>query len=286
MADVKKRLSSNIEGPFYVDETCINCDTCRQLAPTSFSEEGDYSRVHAQPESPREWLEAYQALLACPVGCIGTMEKNSEALCKAKASFPMRLDEGVYYNGYNSEKSFGANSYFIQHPDGNWLVDSPRYVTQLVTAFEKMGGIRYIFLTHEDDVADADRFARKFEATRIIHEADSPAQPEAEWIIDGNEPVSAGSDFRIIPVPGHTLGSMVLSYKKKFLFTGDHMWWDREEAGLGIPQNLVTNRQKLHASTKLLLDVPFEWILPGHGDRHRLDGSHMHQELQRLVETL
>jgi len=29
MADVAKRLSTNIDGNFFVDATCINCDTCR-----------------------------------------------------------------------------------------------------------------------------------------------------------------------------------------------------------------------------------------------------------------
>ncbi|HYM37872.1 MAG TPA: ferredoxin, partial [Nitrospiraceae bacterium] len=36
MANVEKRLSTNVAGSFYVDSTCINCDTCRQLAPKSF----------------------------------------------------------------------------------------------------------------------------------------------------------------------------------------------------------------------------------------------------------
>ena len=38
----------------------------------------------------------------------------------------------VYYCGFNSPKSFGGNSYFIEHPEGNWLVDSPKFLPQLV----------------------------------------------------------------------------------------------------------------------------------------------------------
>jgi hypothetical protein len=33
MADYKKRVPNNLAGKFFVDSTCINCDTCRQLAP-------------------------------------------------------------------------------------------------------------------------------------------------------------------------------------------------------------------------------------------------------------
>src|SRR6185436_15883057 len=45
MADEKKRLDSNVTGNFFVDATCINCDTCRQLAPASFEEVGSFSAV-------------------------------------------------------------------------------------------------------------------------------------------------------------------------------------------------------------------------------------------------
>src|SRR5439155_21008878 len=71
MANSKKRLPTNIVGNFFVDSTCIDCDTCRQLAPASFVESGDYSSVYRQPSSRKELLQAYQALLACPVGSIG-----------------------------------------------------------------------------------------------------------------------------------------------------------------------------------------------------------------------
>jgi hypothetical protein len=45
MADPRKIVSSNVSGNFFVDTTCINCDTCRQLAPGSFADTGEYSAV-------------------------------------------------------------------------------------------------------------------------------------------------------------------------------------------------------------------------------------------------
>ena len=33
MANPKLRLEENVAGEFFVDSTCIDCDTCRQLAP-------------------------------------------------------------------------------------------------------------------------------------------------------------------------------------------------------------------------------------------------------------
>jgi len=58
MADIAKRLSTNIAGNFFVDATCINCDTCRQLAPKSFVENGEYSSVYRQPETEAERYQA------------------------------------------------------------------------------------------------------------------------------------------------------------------------------------------------------------------------------------
>ena len=174
MANISKRLKTNVEGNFFVDSTCIDCDTCRQLAPATFTEDGDYSdRFAISRKRQRRELAAYQALIACPVGSIGTRKKNPKIFSKAQATFPLQIEDGVYYVGFNSEKSFGANSYFIKHPEGNWLVDSPRYLKHLVQSFDKRGGIRYIFLSHKDDVADAARYAKTFNATRIIHRADS-----------------------------------------------------------------------------------------------------------------
>ena len=71
MASLQQRLPENVPGDFFVDSTCINCDTCRQLAPASFREVGDYSAVVNQPQGDEELYQAYQALLACPVGSIG-----------------------------------------------------------------------------------------------------------------------------------------------------------------------------------------------------------------------
>jgi len=284
MADLNKRLDSNVLGNFYVDATCINCDTCRQLAPLSFEEIGDYSAVSRQPTGNEQVHQAYQALLACPVGSIGTEHSDKSRLQTAMASFPLDLEDGVSYCGFNSEKSFGANSFFIEHPDGNWLIDSPRYMKHLIEAFERRGGIAHIFLTHKDDVADADKYAGHFGADRIIHRADGDAAPAAEQVIEGEEAVRMGSEFDIIPVPGHTAGSMALLYREQFLFTGDHLWWNPHTKSLEAPTRLVWKRWTLIDSIRKLLDYRFEWVLAGHGDRVHLPSTEMRAQLSALVE--
>jgi glyoxylase-like metal-dependent hydrolase (beta-lactamase superfamily II)/ferredoxin len=284
MANQNKRLDSNAQGNFFVDATCINCDTCRQLAPLCFEEIGDYSAVHNQPQDDVQTQQAYQALLACPVGSIGTEQSDKSRLQQAMASFPLSLEDRVSYCGFNSEKSFGANSFFIEHPDGNWLIDSPRYIKHLVDAFEQRGGIAHIFLTHKDDVADADKYAAYFGATRIIHRADMDAVETVERVIEGEETVWLGSDFQIIPVPGHTAGSLALLYRERFLFTGDHLWWDKHSQSLEAPTRLIWRKWTMVDSIRKLLGYRFEWVLAGHGDRVHLSSTDMHRHLLALVE--
>jgi len=294
MANIKKRFPDNVEGEFFVDATCIDCDTCRQLAPETFEDSGSYSFVYAQPQTEEERRKALRALLACPTGSIGTIQENSAK--EVMEDFPLHLEEGVYYVGFNSPKSYGGSSYFIQHPQGNWLIDSPKYLTYLVRRFEEMGGIRYIFLTHRDDVADASRYAEKFCSQRIIHQADLSAQPDAERVLSGNEPVEVGAgttsrgvpgEFLIIPTPGHTRGHCALLYKNRFLFTGDHLWWSRSHRRLGASEEVCWySWAEQTRSMARLREFTFEWVLPGHGERVKLPPDRIQEELEALVARM
>jgi glyoxylase-like metal-dependent hydrolase (beta-lactamase superfamily II)/ferredoxin len=284
MADPKKAVEENVPGEFFVDTTCINCDTCRQLARSTFKDAGEFSSVFHQPTSEAERRAATRALLCCPTGSIGTREKNLSK--EVIPDFPLALADRVYYCGFNSEASFGANSYFIRHPDGNWLVDSPKYLPSLVSAIENLGGVRHIFLTHQDDVADCDRYAAKFGAERIIHKADLRAVPNAEVILEGTEAREFKPGFTLIPVPGHTRGSVVLLHEK-FLFTGDHLAYDPETEKLeAFRRACWYSWEEQIKSMERLLQYEFEWVIAGHGDRVRFDAKTMREKLEELLDWM
>src|SRR5688500_12892055 len=114
MASLEKLLPENVPGEFFVDSTCIDCDTCRQLAPRVFGETGEFSFVRQQPAHADEERDALQALVSCPTGSIGTRSKSRAK--EVMNDFPLLLEGDVYYCGFNSPKSFGGNSYFIRRP--------------------------------------------------------------------------------------------------------------------------------------------------------------------------
>jgi glyoxylase-like metal-dependent hydrolase (beta-lactamase superfamily II)/ferredoxin len=285
MANFNKRVPENVPGEFFVDITCIDCDTCRQLAPATFGETGAYAYVYAQPQTADTTRQALRALLACPTGSIGTRHRHNMA--EVRADFPLHLDDGVFYCGFNSPKSYGGNSYVVQHSDGNWLIDSPKFLPHLVRQFEHLGGLRRIFLTHSDDVADAAKYARHFAAQRIIHRQELAAQPDAEIVLDGHEPVPFGADFLVIPTPGHTQGHCVLLYGQRFLFTGDHLWWERGTQQLDASRDYCWySWVQQTASMAQLQHFDFTWVLPGHGQRMHLPREQMRQELHALVQRM
>jgi len=285
MADPKKRFPDNVDGDFFVDTSCINCDTCRQLAPEVFGETEDYSFVKSQPRTPDQTQQALRAVVSCPTGSIGTSQKR--AAREVMADFPLPIEGNVHYCGFNSSKSFGGNSYFIRHPDGNWLIDSPKFLPILVRRFHDMGGVQNIFLTHRDDVAEAERFAKEFGSIRIIHRRDLGAQPEAELVLEGTEPRSLHLDFLALPTPGHTAGHAALLFQNRYLFSGDHLWWSPERNRLGASRSVCWySWPDQIRSMERLLDHSFEWVIPGHGHRIQLPQAVMHRELSALIERM
>ncbi len=288
MANFALRLPENAPGDFFVDSTCIDCDACRQIAPTSFSEHGEFSIVHQQPHSADDTIRALMALVACPTGSIGTVDHHDARI--GIDAFPEPLVENVYYCGFNAESSFGAWSYLITRPPdegGNVLIDSPRFAAQLIKKIRSMGGVRTMFLTHRDDVADHRRFAREFGCRRIMHVDDGAERLGLEQPIDEDEPVQIDRDLLAIPVPGHTRGHMVLLYKSRFLFTGDHLAWSPRRNTLTAFRSACwySWTEQTH-SMERLLNNDFEWVLPGHGRIHHGTRAEMRAHLEACIRWM
>ena len=139
MANTKRAYAENVPGDFFVDDTCIDCDLCRQIAPPVFREESDHSIVYRQPRTAAESHSAGMALVACPTGSIGTRRKLD--LRPAVDAYPELIEDDVYFCGFASPNSYGASSYFIVRPEGNVLIDSPRFARSLVRQLEELGGV-------------------------------------------------------------------------------------------------------------------------------------------------
>ncbi|RRT61346.1 hypothetical protein B296_00038896 [Ensete ventricosum] len=124
-ADRQKR-PQNVEGEFFVDCRCIDCDTCRWMAPVSA-----LIFLDLIPKLALDFT-------------IITIHINSLCL------------QGIYHCGYHSERSYGATSYLITHPEGNILVDRSSSPD----------------VSYRDDVGDHEKWSNRLKCDRILHSGD------------------------------------------------------------------------------------------------------------------
>ncbi|PIA35599.1 hypothetical protein AQUCO_03500154v1 [Aquilegia coerulea] len=205
----------------------------------------------------------------------------------SKTCNPLTCYQGVFHCGYHSEASYGATSYLIMHPQGNILVDSPRYTKQLAHNIEMLGGARYMFLTHRDDVADHEKWSKRLSCDRIIHSKEVDENTaDAEMKLEGLGPWSLSNDFEFIHTPGHSEASVCLFYKPlKILFTGDHLCEHENELSIMEMYNYFSVPVQLNSVRKLLY-LDFEWILPGHGRRVQYkDNQEKNSALEAFLAT-
>lgn len=286
MADLRQRREQNVPGEFYVDATCIDCDTCRWLAPATFDSADGQSRVFHQPASELEAHRARMALVACPTASIGTASKQDMA--RAVAAFPEQIEGEVFHCGFHHKDSFGAAAYLIVRKEGNVLVDSPRFAAALVRRVEELGGVHTMFLTHRDDVADHAKWHARFGCERVLHERDVTADTrDVEVRIQGDEPVTLAPGLTVIPTPGHTEGSACLLHRDRFLFSGDHLAWSPRQSTVTAFRDACWFDWNVQiASVERLLDHRFEWLLPGHGRRVHLEAPAMATAVRRCVNWM
>jgi glyoxylase-like metal-dependent hydrolase (beta-lactamase superfamily II)/ferredoxin len=283
MARKELRLDTNVEGLYYVDSTCIDCDACRQFAPSVFERVGELSAVTRQPASDEEHLQAGKALVSCPTASIGTTERVD--LATAVRALPEHVDDNVWRCGFTSEKSFGAFSYLISSAEGGSLIDSPRFSKPLLRNIESLGPVETMPLTHADDVADHDRWSEALQAKRILHSRDvTRSTRSVELQPEGDEVLEIAPGLQMIPTPGHTRGHAVFLYRDRYLFSGDHLAWSPAARRLVAFRGTCWYDWGVQTrSMERLLDFSFEWVLPGHGRPVRLEPGEMKDHLARLV---
>ncbi len=278
-----RRHRENAAGDWYIDTNCINCKAAQTVAPGLIVERGGQSVFARQPATEAETKMAWRARLLCPTASVHT-ESHAEP---PQDAFPEPMTKDVYRLGYNARNSWGAHSFLIRRERGNAMVDAPRWTARVVEALERLGGLALVLLTHRDDVADAERYAKHFGARVFIHEADRAAAPYASDIFVGAEPLPLDADLLMIPVPGHTQGSVAYLWNEHCLFTGDSLAWSFEQCDLRATKEVCWySWSEQTNSLRRLLAYRLDWVFPGHGGSIHLPAAEMRTRLAALVARM
>jgi glyoxylase-like metal-dependent hydrolase (beta-lactamase superfamily II)/ferredoxin len=286
MAKFQDKHPLGVEGSLFTDHSCIDCGTCYHLAPTLFKEADDRrSAVIKQPLTNDEWVNAKRSILSCPTNSIG-LNNPPDQFKKLPTCLPLEISDNIYYLGFTSESSYGASSYLIMRDEGNVLIDSPRFNKALISEINKLGGVKFMFLTHKDDVADHKAFRDYFNCQRIIHIKDLTKNTSlCEQIITGTQSIYLSPEIKLIMTPGHTKGHMCLLYKNKYLFTGDHLFVN-EELLYASRSVCWGSWDEQTLSMKKLLHEKFEWVLPGHGGWGNFSVQEVQKQMSHLIEKM
>ncbi|MFG2720163.1 4Fe-4S domain-containing protein [Streptomyces sp. NPDC048416] len=269
---------------WYVDDRCTNCDVARQFAPDLIGEVEGRSEVLRAPGDTSESRRFHAAVFACPTRSIRPASGRPDS---ALDPFPMALDDGVLICGHNSRRTAGANSYLLLRPSGTaMMIDTPRWSRELAERYSASGRITDVLLTHRDHAAHGRQYADHFGASLWIHEGDLDAAPDADQVIRGLDPVRIADGVTAHPLPGHTRGSVLYLADDRYCFSGDSFYWSRAANDLEVADSVTWySIEELAASLTRTADlVRFEWVLPGHGDRHRLHADEMAQRLRALTQ--
>ena len=75
--DFQHRAPENVPGKYYVSDQCLDCDLCRETAPTVFArhDPGGYSYVRKQPETAEEIALVGECILGC---CVETIHDDGD----------------------------------------------------------------------------------------------------------------------------------------------------------------------------------------------------------------
>ena len=285
----------NAPGSIYVDESCINCDVCRQLAPATFGFADGKSYVHTQCPTDAARRHALRAAVACPTGSIRTRERDPLMREVSRNAFPEPVAglPQVGLLGWTSAKSFGAMAYVV----GSVLVDSPRYNSVLADAIEQASGQpEWMLLTHVDDVADHARWKARFPGMqRVLHAADVRSPDTWPYIecrdvevkLEGTAAFELAPGLTAIPSPGHSRGSACYLVGGErtggdgALFSGDHLAVSARLGRLDGFGNYGDDVVAQAKSISALAELPFRWIFPGHGRR-----AHFESDAERRAAVL
>lgn len=187
------------------------------------------------------------------------------------------LFEGVYQLTEGWERC-----YLIATDEGNILVDTPPADEETWSAISKVGGAKFLFITHRDDVGEAPIFRERLGLRVAIHKEDAAYVTGCPVDIPLKDGERITRDTQIIHLPGHSPGSsaMLLSRHGGVLFTGDALLGHKEGTLRLPPEQFSSDPEGARASVRRLLEYDFAAILSARGHPILSDGR------KRLEEFL
>lgn len=102
------------------------------------------------------------------------------------------------------------------------------------------------------------------------------------------QPLDKEGDIVLIPIPGHSPGSLAILFQEHYLFTGDSLFYSRPRGHLVSSRlHCWSSWEEQRASLQALDSYQWAHVLPGHGEPKRFSGKEDAQaSLARAIEWM
>lgn len=132
----------------------------------------------------------------------------------------------------------GGTAYLILETSGNILIDCPAWESTNQAFLEKVGGVRWLFLTHRGAIGKVKEIQQTFGCEVVIQEQEAYLLPGLQLTPFQHE-LTLSSTSQVLWTPGHSPGSACLYYSQYggVLFTGRHLLPNQQ--GRVIPLRLA-----------------------------------------------
>lgn len=171
------------------------------------------------------------------------------------------------------------------------MFDCPRYSSKLANRFKEMD-VKFLVLSHRDDVAGHEKWTDKLNITRVIHVDEANANQgtdQCEVQLDTHQfPYQLVPGVTIHHIPGHTQGSIgMLHEASETFFSGDHLAASQHGELTAFERYCSYSWKVQRESMEKLAQLQFKNILPGHG-RPAYYGSvqEMRESVGMLVDKM
>lgn len=211
---------------------------------------------------------------------------ESEKVGRSPGAGTREVLPGIFEFLDRSPLTYDGKGFLVTGPKYNLMVDMPACTPRVIDAVRRAGGLRYLFLSHRDEIGEVEEFHQAVGGAIIMHRSEADLVPcGVDLVFDTDFEVEPG--VTVLHTPGHSPGSSCLLLHRgdlKVLFTGDHILRGREDVPAPLKFPWTWNWASQLSSAHRLLDFDFDYIIPSHG-KH-LPKSYLPNAHQNLTKSL
>lgn len=162
--------------------------------------------------------------------------------------------------------SLVVRSFLLERKDGNLLIYSASTVETELERIRERGGISRQYLNHRHEASPAcDWVTQTFDAPLHCHERERADISQTCTVGETfSEQHVVGSDFEVIPIPGHTSGATAYLWdtgQHRCLFPGDTIMLRGKGEWVAAVLS-SSDRDAYIASLELIRDLDFDVLVP------------------------